>query len=174
MTNSEKFNYYINSNKIYLVGHSRGGSISLLKAAEDKRIKKIITWSSPADLSIRFTRKIKKWKKDNVIYILNGRTKQKMPLYYQFYEDFLRNKIRFNIMNASKNISIPYLIVHGLKDEAVSITNAYKLKKCCKQSVLLEVKEASHTFNVVHPPKNNIFTSQLLKVLEESVSFLKL
>lgn len=174
LINHKNFQYYINSDQIYLMGHSRGGSISLLKSAEDKRIKKLITWSSPADFSNRFTSQIERWKKENVIFAFNGRTKQKMPLYYQFYKDFLENRIRLDISSASKSILIPYLIVHGLNDEAVSIKNAHKLNRWCKQSVLLEIKNASHTFNVSHPPKNNNFTPQLLKVLEESIRFLKI
>ncbi len=34
------------ADKIYLLGHSRGGGISILKAAEDSRVKKLVTWAS--------------------------------------------------------------------------------------------------------------------------------
>jgi alpha-beta hydrolase superfamily lysophospholipase len=49
----------IDKNLIYLIGHSRGGGISIIKAFEDKRIKKLVTWAAvsnflawlPQDLS---------------------------------------------------------------------------------------------------------------------------
>jgi len=35
--------------KLFLVGHSRGGGIVLLKGAEDERVQKICTWASVSD-----------------------------------------------------------------------------------------------------------------------------
>ena len=31
---------------------------------------------------------------NGIVNIYNARTKQEMPLYYQFYEDYLRNNIK--------------------------------------------------------------------------------
>ena len=60
-----------------------------------------------------------KWKEDGVLYILNGRTKQKMPHYIQFYDNFIKNKKRLRVKNAVKKMMIPHLIVHGDKDLSV-------------------------------------------------------
>mgnify|MGYP002020764100 CR=1 FL=1 len=42
--------YRVIENSINLLGHSRGGGISLLKTAEDSRISKVVSWASPSDL----------------------------------------------------------------------------------------------------------------------------
>jgi len=109
--------------KLYLFGHSRGGSITILKAGEDKRVKKIAAWAAVNDLMRNKQKTIDTWKKDGVVYAKNARTKQDMPLYYQFYEDQQANKERLNINHAVKRLEIPFLIVHGTADEAVNLSS---------------------------------------------------
>lgn len=42
--------------QLYLMGHSRGGGISILKAKEDTRVKKICTWASVNEFSKYWTK----------------------------------------------------------------------------------------------------------------------
>ena len=53
---SENFPYknIIDTKNITLVGHSRGGGISIIKASEDQRITSLITWASISDFGSRF------------------------------------------------------------------------------------------------------------------------
>ena len=101
-------------NNISIIGHSRGGGIVLLRAAQDKRIKTVITWAGVADFKSRFpnNNNLILWKKEGVRYILNGRTKQKMPHYYSFYEDFIKNEAQLTIQKAVRSLKIPQLIIH--------------------------------------------------------------
>ncbi|WP_439128702.1 alpha/beta hydrolase family protein, partial [Polaribacter sp.] len=71
-------------NDISIIGHSRGGGIVLLKANEDKRLKKVITLAAVCDFGKRSSTigDLKQWKKDGVKYVVNGRTKQNMPHFY--------------------------------------------------------------------------------------------
>ena len=46
-----KFKNEIDTNNISLIGHSRGGAIAIIKAAEDSRIKKLVTWAAVCDLN---------------------------------------------------------------------------------------------------------------------------
>ena len=84
----------IDTKNVTVIGHSRGGGISILKASEDSRITKLITWASVCDFAKRTATigDLDQWKKAGVKYVLNGRTKQNMPLNYQFYENFKANK----------------------------------------------------------------------------------
>ena len=52
--NQEIPNHEVDVDQIYLIGHSRGGGISILASKEDKRIKKLITWASVSDLINRY------------------------------------------------------------------------------------------------------------------------
>ena len=98
-----KFKNEIDTNNITLIGHSRGGAIAIIKAAEDTRIKKLVTWAAVSDLDRTMFHEgaeLDKWKEDGVLYILNGRTKQKMPHHIQFYYNFIKNKKRLSVENA--------------------------------------------------------------------------
>lgn len=163
----------INTTEIYLIGHSRGGGIALLKTAEDKRIKKLITLASICDFEKRTatTGDLENWKKDGVKYITNGRTKQQMPHYYQFYEDFIANKARLDIKNASQKIAVPHLIIHGIEDTSVPIAEAENLHKWNSKSILLPIKNADHVFNTKQPWKNKTLSKELLQVVDASLAF---
>ncbi|RMI25822.1 MAG: dienelactone hydrolase, partial [Calditrichaeota bacterium] len=111
--------------QLYLIGHSRGGGITILKAREDKRVKKIATWASVSEFGKYWTEEVvKEWQEKGVVYVVNARTGQQMPLYRQLYEDFQRNRDRLDIPAAVKSLTIPFLIVHGTADEAVPYADA--------------------------------------------------
>ena len=65
--------------------------------------------------------------KKGVKYIQNGRTKQLMPHFFQFYLDFKKNENKYNIKSAVSKINIPYLVIHGDNDKAVDVNEAFDL-----------------------------------------------
>jgi len=157
-----------------LLGHSRGGGISILKASEDPRVKKLVTWASVSDFLSRNKKlTIDTWHEKGVVYTFNARTKQQMPLYLQFYETMQANKERLNVAKAAKQLTIPFLIIHGTKDEAVDFKDAEELHRAAKQSELLVVGEAGHTFGVKHPFEELSFPEHAQFVIEGTIAFLK-
>jgi dipeptidyl aminopeptidase/acylaminoacyl peptidase len=146
----------IDAQQLNLLGHSRGGGITILKAREDKRVKKIVTWASVADF-INPMKKydVKEWKKKGVLYSINTRTNQQMPLYYQLYKNTIANTERLDIIKAAKELTVPFLIIHGTNDEAVSVEDANSLHYSCKHSELLLIDGAGHTFGAKHPFEAN-------------------
>ena len=166
--------YSGDKNKIFLIGHSRGGGIAILKTGEDKRIKKLSTWASVKDAADFFIHQdLEKWKSDGFIYTLNSRTQQNMPLNYQIYENYIANKDRLNIAKASVNIDVPWLIVHGTNDEAVQFSSAEKLHQLNKNSVLLKMEQGNHTFGGKHPWKEDNLPDDAKIVIDETILFFK-
>ncbi len=164
----------INKEEVYLIGHSRGGGISVLKAGEDTRVKKIVTWASVSDFVNRNKKRtVETWHEMGVVFTLNERTKQQMPLYLQFYESLQANRERLNILRAARHITVPFLIVHGTNDEAVDLKDAEELHKACKQSELLIVGDTGHTFDVKHPFEGLIFPENAAFVISKTIEFLK-
>jgi dienelactone hydrolase len=158
----------------FLLGHSRGGGISILKAAEDSRVKKLVTWASVSDFMNRNKKKtIETWKKEGVVFAMNARTGQKMPLYYQFYESLLLNKDRLNILRAARHLTCKFLIIHGSEDEAVDVKEAQQLSMAGKNPRLLVIEGAGHTFEVRHPFIGSDLPVNAKKVIEETIRFFK-
>ena len=169
-----KFQNELDLNQINLVGHSRGGAISILKANEDDRINKVVSWAAPSNFIKRMDEsKLDIWKNEGVAYIFNSRTNQNMPLYYQFYEDCLKNKKRINIENACRNLSIPHLAIHGSDDPTVLIEDVYDFKSWNEKTKVYEIKGANHVFNVSHPFKETNFPDHFQEVLQKTFNFLK-
>lgn len=164
----------IDEKQLNLLGHSRGGGITILKASEDKRVNKIVTWASVGDFIKRMKEyDLKEWKEKGVLYSLNTRTNQQMPLYYQFYENLLKNINRLDIIAATKKIINPFLIIHGIKDEAVSFEEAKTLHTFCKQCELLLIDGAGHTFGAKHPFKGKVLPPHSETAVEKTIDFLR-
>ena len=164
----------IDAENINLIGHSRGGGIVVLKAAEDKRVKKITTWAAVSDFINRNKPStVEAWKQQGVVHTLNMRTGQQMPLYYQFYETIHANTNRLDIGKAAKQLSIPFLIVHGTSDNAVSFHDAEALHKACKHSTLLVIEGGDHTFGVKHPFIDSAYPEHANAVVQQTIAFLE-
>ena len=162
------------TSNIHLLGHSRGGGIVTIKAEEDVRIKKVISLAGVSDFKNRFPKSdaLKQWESDGVMYVINGRTKQNMPHYFQFYEDFIANEEKLTIKRAAKNLKIPHLIIHGDNDTSVSPQEAKDLNIWNPKSMLRMVKDADHVFNTKHPWNKTSLTPQLKEVVEIVSSFI--
>ena len=162
----------IDPSQIILMGHSRGGGISIIKASEDDRISKVISWASVCDYENRMPKeKASVWKEREIVLVYNGRTKQQMPMHFQLYEDFFKNQERLSIPRATKALQIPLLIVHGDADSTVVFNEAVKLSEWARCSRLLKVKGADHVFGAKHPPAQQI-SKDLQLVVNESIDFI--
>ncbi len=173
---TDVFKLELDTNNITLIGHSRGGGIVTIKASEDSRVTKLITWASVCDFGKRTATidDLEEWKKEGVKYVLNGRTKQQMPHNYQFYEDFKANEDRLNIKSATKRLKIPHLIIHGKNDPAVLFNEAESLHQWNSKSILFPIEKANHVFEAKHPWEEKNMPIQLQKVVDESIKFVLL
>jgi pimeloyl-ACP methyl ester carboxylesterase len=173
--NSNHFSNKLDTNQLSLIGHSRAGGIVSIKAEEDKRISKVITLAGVCDYKKRTatTSELKTWKKNGVKYVLNGRTKQQMPHYYQFFEDFDTNEIRLTIKRAVENLTIPMLIIHGDNDTSVFVNEAETLHQWKPDSQLEIIEGANHVFNTSHPWTAKKLSDELEKVVEKCSIFLR-
>ena len=165
----------VDSSKISLFGHSRGGSIAMLKTAEDRRVSKVISWASPSNFLDKLPKgeKLAKWKEMDVAYIYNGRTKQNMPMYFQFYENCLENAERLNIQNAVAKMSIPHLVVHGSEDPTVLLTEAENIKIWNENTHLHIIEGSNHVLGGFHPYDLAKFPEDLQEAIDVTIYFLK-
>jgi len=107
------------------------------------------------------------------MYVENKRTKQSMPHFFQFYEDFKKNEGRLNIKSAVENLQIPYLIVHGQKDLGVLPAEGKKLMSWSSTAQLKLIKNGDHTFSAKHPWKFDFLPKELKEVVLTTINFIK-
>ena len=165
----------IDFSRLTLIGHSRGGGIVVIKAAEDNRVKKLVTLAAVSDFGSRFPsgKALEEWEKKGISYVENSRTKQQMPHKFEFYEDFKINEKRLTISRAAKNLKIPFLIVHGTDDPTVSVDNAHHLKEWAENSELFLLQGSDHVFESSHPWEKEELPEAMKKIVEKIDKFVK-
>lgn len=168
------FNDYTNPKKITLIGHSRGGGAAIIKAATEPKITQLVTLASIStyDTSFPTGETLAEWKETGVWMIENQRTKQMMPHYIQFYEDYMQNKEALNIENAARKLAIPHLVIHGTADTSVNIKSAETILSCNSKAEKYFL-DTNHVFGSKHPWKNQNMPEDMRKVTARIVSFLE-
>jgi pimeloyl-ACP methyl ester carboxylesterase len=158
---------------IHLIGHSRGGGMVILQGAKDNRIAKVVSWAGVSDFESRFPTgdELEDWKIAGVRHVENARTKQKMPHFYSFYEDFQAHRTELDIKNACELMHKPLLHVHGDMDLAVSISEGISIGRWSDTNIEI-IKGAGHTFQVVHPWDTDVLPEDMQQVVEKTLDFL--
>jgi len=174
LLNNPNFKNEIDIENITLIGHSRGGGIASIKASENKKITKLITWAGVSDFSARFPKgeQLEAWKNQGISYILNTRTHQKMPHLYQFYENFKENEERLTIKNAVENLNIPQLIIQGENDDVVPPEEAKNIHLWNPKSELVIVEGMNHPLGCTQPWEGSNMPFHLEKVVNKSIAFI--
>jgi len=168
--------HVFDTNRIYLIGHSMGGGIAILFAAEDSRIKKLVTWAAISECKTPWggwpAQRMEEWRQAGVQYYTNTRTGQQLPLYYQLYLDYKNNEERLSIENAIKVLSIPILICHGTNDISVPVDKAYQLS-AWQPAVELYTIETNHVFDRVHPWSKAWLPEAMDLLMQKTIAFLQ-
>ena len=164
----------VDINQIYLIGHSRGGGLVILKAGEDARVKKVAPWNSVNEYGKYWKKEeMEKIKNDGVIYVTNSRTKQSLPIYWQMYEDYFAHLQRLYIPDVVKRLTIPMIIVHGTNDETVPYAAAQEMHSWKPDAILIPIEGANHVFGARHPWAEDTMPADLNKAVTETVHFFK-
>ena len=149
-----------------VVGHSLGGAVALLRAAEDARITQVTTLNGVADLQ-RFTpEQIAEGRRTGKLAVKNQRTGQDMPLDVGWLDDAARHDLE----GAATQIFVPALVVQGEADPGVTPAEGRQLNSWIPGSRLVMVPGADHVFGAKHPFAG--WTPALKRVATELDAFL--
>ncbi len=153
-----------------LVGHSRGGGISILHAAQDPRIRALVTWAAIASTNRWGPETRKRWRAAGFLNVTNARTGQVLPMFTELLDDVERHADSLDVIRAASSITIPWLIVHGRQDETVSFADAESLRAAATNgATTLLAMDTGHTFGAAHPWRPAPAAEQLFA---DSVRFL--
>jgi pimeloyl-ACP methyl ester carboxylesterase len=157
--------------KIGLIGHSRGGAISVLTSGINENVDALAMWASVAKLDRYSERQKQKWRKEGAFEVLNTRTKQVMRLHVSLLEDIENNNSGLlNIEKAVSGFHKPLLIAQGDQDLAVPVKEAgllYAWSDKSKTETFI-IPGTGHTFGMQHPDtgSNIKFDSLINKTLQ--------
>jgi dienelactone hydrolase len=136
-----------------LVGHSRGGGVSLCVARETPGVDAIVTWAAMSTIVRYSDAELAIWRRLGTIYTENVLTGRPLPMRYEIVEDALAHLDRFDILAAAANLRIPWLLIHGTADETIPIAEGRALAAAATDPRFeaLFIAGASHGFGGKHP-----------------------
>jgi pimeloyl-ACP methyl ester carboxylesterase len=135
-------------------GHSRGGAVALLYAAREERVRALVTWAAIGRL-LRFDDEtVAKWRQEGRIDVVNMRTGDVLPLYRDVLDEIdTHGAGMLDLMAAAGALRVPWLIVHGDGDEAVSPSDARQFHEVAQSGTarLEIIAGGTHTLGARHP-----------------------
>jgi dienelactone hydrolase len=135
------------------IGHSRGGGIALLHAAESRDCRGVVTWAAVSTFD-RFDEDAKvRAREVGYVPIHNARTGQEMRVGRAALEELEQNRARFDLSAACRRVSSPVLLVHGEGDETVPAIESEILASELGPGIAtcIRIAGAGHTFGIRHP-----------------------
>ncbi|HYR30206.1 MAG TPA: alpha/beta fold hydrolase [Thermoanaerobaculia bacterium] len=136
---------------LFLLGHSRGGGIAILGAADVPHLEGVIAWSPISRVDRWDPETVAQWRRDGVREEVNQRTKQVMRMSTRILDDYETNRGRLDILAAAERLTAPLLVIHGRRDESVSADEGRLIAARKLDSSLVVIDRAGHTFNAIHP-----------------------
>gem|GEM_PF-6424042 len=171
LSDSFPFAADLDPHRVFLLGHGRGGGLCILKAVEDSRICKLVTWGSVSDFGKQWDADfVKKWKKEGVAKLPD---QPSVSLDFGVYQDYQAHLDRLYLPAAVLKLPIPLLAIHGRCDEMVCVRAAYEMtdwNKDCAELYVIE--DADHVFRCSCPDQKGIFSPHLKEALDKTLNFL--
>ncbi|MDQ0338913.1 pimeloyl-ACP methyl ester carboxylesterase [Caldalkalibacillus uzonensis] len=137
---------------LYLLGHSRGGGVSLIYAFDHPElVSGVISWNGITNVDLFTEEQKQEMKQNGRTYIVNARTGQHMPLDREIIEDIEANQQRFNIVERAKTATVPIFLIQGTDDHPRLIEGSKRLVNASPQVQWVKIEDGNHTFNAIHP-----------------------
>ncbi len=159
----------LDTDRIGIMGHSRGGHTAITAAAEFAEIQCLVTWAAVADYTKRWSEKmVNDWLRKGYTDITNARTGQVLPIDRVVYDDAMENAEKLIALNRVKELYIPSMFIAGKDDESVPYSDTEKLYRASPsdEKDFRIIENTGHTFGVSHPFEETDFPPEFTEVLD--------
>lgn len=159
--------------RIGIVGHSRGGGIALLAAASEVAVvRTLVTWAAVSTFDRLTPGERNQWRTSGEIPVINGRTGQKLAMGVEVLDDLEEHATDLDLEAAASLRSAPWLIVHGRNDETVPFEEAERLLAVAGEPAEFHpIAGGDHTLGARHPFVTP--TPQLIEAMNATQTWLR-
>ena len=138
--------YRVDETRLGIMGWSQGGTIAMLTAGGNSRIKSVVTWAGAPDLSSLITEDGYEEAQKNGYSIMEFDWRSDLRLGLDWYNDVKKTDV---LEEFSKSMA-PVLSINGKDDDVVNPRNAQKIVDASynRYSMTYLIDDCDHTFNV--------------------------
>lgn len=146
--------------RVALFGHSRGGAVALLAAARlesdpvagREPLRALVTWSAVSRFDRLSEAELRSWRETGTWLVVNTRTRQELPVGLELLRDIEAHGEELDPRRAAARRRVPWLLVHGDRDETVPVAEGEALAEAAAPPYeLLRIAGADHTFGARTP-----------------------
>ena len=150
----------IRRDKIFLLGHSRGSGIAILRTADDKRIRGFVSLGTVGKFQRWTSHQKKIWRELGYLPLAKDSSTSPLRLGIDFLNDIEINTEKWDTKNVASKINVPWLIIHGLKDITVSPAEAQIMYDASNKATttLVMLEKTGHLFNAQTRDEDNYAT----------------
>lgn len=165
----------VDTGRLGLLGHSRGGAQALLAAAHPEwigRISALVTWASIGRIDRYSSQELDLWHRHGELPVINTRTGQELALGPELRDEVTSRPAELDLEAAAARRRAHWLMFHGEADEAVPIDEGYTLAEtAAAPAVFHAVRGGGHTFGAQHPFVGP--TRELIEVFNGTVAWFR-
>ncbi len=145
----------IDKSSVSIVGHSRGGAVSLIAAKEDKRLQAVAVWSTIDHFNRYTEEQRRRWREKGSVQLHSVSSRKLFSLTTALLDDVENNAERLNIVKAVEELRKPLLIVHGTADIPAKFEEAERLYDAADKQLtkFVRLEGAGHMYGAKHPYK---------------------
>lgn len=137
--------------RLGLVGHSRGAIAAVLVGCRRTVVRAVAVWAGlarPQRYAEMFPAVAEQ---GQTVEVRNARTGEVLQLRRDVLDDLRANSGTLDPLAALNGSDLPILVVHGERDEAVSVDDARMYAAAGRAAELALIESTGHTFDVRHP-----------------------
>lgn len=145
---------------IALLGHSRGGGIAIVYAADDPRIGAVATWSAIATFDRWTEHQRNMWRAAGHLPLSKNTTASPLRLGLGILRDVEEHGERLSIIAAAARLARPLLVIHGLEDVTVPVREAESLFEAAdpEHTEIRLLEHTGHLYHAASPEEDNYRT----------------
>ena len=139
----------IDSEKIVLLGHSRGGGIAIVRASFDRRVAALVSWSAVSTFDRWTAHQKERWRANGYLPLSRDTTASPLRLGITLLEDLEEHRSALSVLDAASRVAVPWLILHGEADVMVPHREAEALYAASARATTeyLLLEKVGHLYN---------------------------
>ncbi|MEF2966158.1 alpha/beta fold hydrolase [Paenibacillus sp. M1] len=157
---------------LFLLGHSRGAGVSLIHALDHPgQVRGVISWNGITNLDLFSDQQKLEMRESGRSHVMNGRTKQRMPLDKIILEDLERQRERYDLLGRmERSRDFPVVLIQGSEDGEHLRQGSAELVRRRPDIEWIRIPGGNHTFGTVHPFQG--FTEPFTAALQATLDFI--